>query len=291
MHRGDGGGPRRREATGDRRNRVSADVERLRHAVQRLQDRAEIIELVAQYCRAFFEHDAEAYAATSTLDGRYLNANQGWVAFGREEMAAGVGGIDAGGGYQHVTTDHIVAFDGDDHAATRYNMFIYRRESTIGPNEIWGSGYYFADVVRTNEGWRFSEIVSFIDKRSDDYVQASLRGIVFARPRLSQAMTATLGVPQATLAEHIAACKPIVALAATRGIGEQAVVDALATALQESAPSTNPLPRGSALAVAHVLTHDEAYGVDVEANFRRAGWQGPAVEALQRLQLATMAPA
>ena len=69
---------------------MSDAVERLQHTVQRLQDRAEIIELTARYCRAFFEHDADAYAATSAIDGRYLNSNQGWVAFGRDEIAAGV---------------------------------------------------------------------------------------------------------------------------------------------------------------------------------------------------------
>jgi hypothetical protein len=258
---------------------MSDTVERLQHAVQRLQDRAEIVELTARYCRAFFEHDAEAYAGTCTHDGRYLNSNQGWVAFGREEIAAGVGGIDADGGYQHVTTDHIIEFDGDDRAIARYNMFIYRLESPAGPNQIWGSGYYYATVVRSDDGWRFSEIVSFIDKRSDAYVQASLRGIVFARSRLSAALTAVIGVTETELAEHVAACKPVVALAAEKGVSEADVVDALATALQDSAADTNPLPRGSALAVAHVLTHDEAYGVDVEANFRRAGWAGPALSS------------
>jgi hypothetical protein len=254
---------------------MSDAVERLQRAVQRLQDRAEIVELTARYCRAFFEHDAAAYAATCAPDGRYMNSNQGWVAFGRDEIAAGVGGIDADGGYQHVTTDHIIEFDGDDRAVVRYNMFIYRLESPGGPNHIWGSGYYYATVVRTDDGWRFSEIVSFIDKRSDAYVQASLRGIVFARPALSAAMSAALGVTPDELAEHVAACRPVVALAAAKGVSEADVVGALATALEESAADTNPLPRGSALAVAHVLTHDEVYGVDVEANFRRAGWAGP----------------
>ena len=258
---------------------MSDELRELQQAVRRLQDRAEIIELVASYCRAFFEHDVEAYAGTCTPDGRYLNSNQGWVAFGREEIGAGVAGIDADGGYQHVTTDHILMFDGDDRAIVRYNMFIYRLESPAGANEIWGSGYYYATTVRTADGWRFSEIVSFIDKRSDAYVQASLRGIVFARPLLSAAMTATLSVSEAELAAHIAACRPLVELAAERGVSEQALVEALATALQHSAGQTNPLPRGSALAVAHVLTHDEAYGVDVEANFRRAGWAGPVVGA------------
>ena len=178
-----------------------------------------------------------------------------------------------------MTTDHIVEFDGDGRAIVRYNMFIYRLESPSGPNEIWGSGYYYATVVRTDDGWRFSEIVSFIDKRSDAYVQASLRGIVFSRPRLAAAMTAVLGVTDAELAEHIAACKPVVALAATKGVSETDVVESLASALQASAAETNPLPRGSARAVAHVLTHDEAYGMDVESNFRRAGWAGPVVGA------------
>jgi hypothetical protein len=247
--------------------------------LRRLQDRMDIIELAAEYCRAFFYFDAEAYAGTATPDGRYLNTNQGWVAFGREEMSAGLEGIPAGGGYQHLTTDHIVSFDGDDRAVARYNMIIYKRESPEGRNVWWGSGYYYATVVRTDEGWRFSEIISFIDQRSDDYVQSSLRGIVFARPAIAGAMTGLLGISEADLAAHIQACRPLVELAAKKGVSDEDVVETLATVLQESAHDTNPLPRSSARAVAHILTHEEVYGVDVEANFRRAGWAGPLVGA------------
>jgi hypothetical protein len=246
--------------------------------VRRLGDRLDIIELFAEYCRAFFYFDAVAYAGTAMEDGRYMNANQGWVAFGRTEMSAGLEGIPAGGGYQHLTTDHIIAFDSDDRAVARCNMVIYKRESAEGPNAWWGSGYYYGTVVRTDEGWRFSEIVSFLDQRSDDYVQSSLRGIVFARPRIAAAMTGLLGVGEDELAAHIQACRPVVALAAAKGVSEDDVVDALATALQESAFETNPLPRSSARAMAHILTHDEVHGVDVEANFRRAGWTGPELQ-------------
>src|SRR5206468_1061633 len=103
---------------------------------------------------------------------------------------------------------------------------------------------------------------------------ANLRGIVFARPHLSAAMTSLLGVSEEELLEHVRACKPVVGLAAEKGISDEAVVDALATALQRCAAETNPLPRRSALAVSHILTHDLVYGVDVESNFRRAGWEG-----------------
>jgi hypothetical protein len=244
--------------------------------LRRLADRAEIIELVARYNKAYFEFDAEAYGGTATVDGRYLQANTGWCAFGREEIASAIQAIPAGGGHQHLCGDHIVRFDGPDRAVIGFNMFIYVRESTEGPNGLWASGYYYNTALRTAEGWRFSEILSFIDRRPDDYVLANLRATVFARPHLSDLVTGLLGVSNDAVRDHVLACRPLADLAATNGIDDDALVDQLATALQASSGETNPLPRGAATAIAHVLTHDQVLGVEVEDNFRRHGWNGPA---------------
>jgi SnoaL-like domain len=247
--------------------------------LQRLQDRAEIIELIARYNKAYFDFDAAAYGGTAAPDGRYLQANTGWCAFGRDEIASAMAAIPAGGGHQHLCGDHIVTFDGDDRAIAGYNMFIYMRESSEGPNALLASGYYYSTVVRTVEGWRFSELLSFIDRKTDDYVVTNLRALVFSRPPLSAAVTDVLATTAGQIQEYIQSGRPLAALAEQQGVSEDALVDTLAIALEKSAPGTNPLPRGTARAVAHVLTHDQVQGLDVEATFRKAGWAGPAYSA------------
>ena len=56
---------------------------------------------------------------------------------------------------------------------------------------------------------------------------------------------------------------------------ETDVINTVAAAFQRGAPASNPLPSGTARALAYVLTHDQVFGADVEDNFRAAGWNGP----------------
>jgi SnoaL-like protein len=53
--------------------------------LQTLSDREELVELIALYNKASFYGDVEGYARTFTTDGRYINANHGWVGFGGRE--------------------------------------------------------------------------------------------------------------------------------------------------------------------------------------------------------------
>ena len=59
------------------------------------------------------------------------------------------------------------------------------------------------------------------------------------------------------------------------GVSESDVTECVALAFQQHVPTTNPLPSGTARVLAHVLTHDQVYGSQVERNFREAGWDGP----------------
>ena len=47
--------------------------------LQTLSDREEIIDLISTYNKASFYCDLKGYADTFTHDGRYINANHGWV--------------------------------------------------------------------------------------------------------------------------------------------------------------------------------------------------------------------
>jgi len=53
--------------------------------LQTLLDREEIIDLISTYNKASFYCDLKGYADTFTPDGRYINANHGWVGFGGAE--------------------------------------------------------------------------------------------------------------------------------------------------------------------------------------------------------------
>jgi hypothetical protein len=98
--------------------------------------------------------------------------------------------------------------------------------------------------------------VSFIDKRSDAYMarRAWRHRVRETLPVAGDVGGARHQPKRARSAGGGVQVDAIVALAAERGVSEADVVGAVAAALQESASETNPLPRGSALAVAHVLT-------------------------------------
>jgi hypothetical protein len=55
--------------------------------LQTLSDRAEIIDLISAYNKASFYCDVKGYADTFTHDGRYINANHGWVVWVPEILA------------------------------------------------------------------------------------------------------------------------------------------------------------------------------------------------------------
>ena len=77
------------------------------------------------------------------------------------------------------------------------------------------------------------------------------------------------------------AVKAGTALASLRAgeVSDAAVIDCVAKAFQRCAPASNPLPIGTARALAHVLTHDQVTGAEVEKSFRAAGWEGPPTRA------------
>jgi hypothetical protein len=239
---------------------------------QTLHDRDEIVELVSEYNRAAFYCDVEAYASTFADDGRYVNANLGWFGFGGAQAAQSVAAeYQDGAGLQHLGLDYIIAFPSPDRAHVRHHMFLYHRESAQHPNEIWATGVYYRTLVRTTAGWRFSEVISFVDRRMDASLVNQLRSIVLTRREILDALVGVLGVDGPEIVEAINAGATL----STLGAPDADVVTAVAGALQSYAPASNPLATGTAKALATVLTRDQVHGYQTERRFRDAGWQGP----------------
>jgi hypothetical protein len=243
--------------------------------LQTLSDRAEIIELVARYNKASFYCDLDGYASTFTEDGRYINANHGWVGFGGREAAQAIAAeYHEGTGLQHLCLDFIIDFVEPDRALLRHHMVMFQREGLANPNQIWCTGFYYRTVVRTGAGWRFSEIVSFVDRKMSDDLVRDLRGLVLSRPAILDALVGLLKVDSSTVQDAVKHGTALASLAPDT-ISDGDVIDAVAAAFQGLAPATNPLPVGTVRALAHVLTHDQATGSEVEDAFRAAGWDGP----------------
>jgi hypothetical protein len=243
--------------------------------LQTLCDRAEIIDLIARYNKASFYCDLNAYADTFTEDGRYINANHGWVGFGGVEAADAIAAeYRAGTGLQHLCLDFLIDFVGRDRALVRHHMLMFQREGSQNPNQIWSTGFYYRTVVRTAAGWRFSEIVSFVDRRMSDELVTNLRGLVLSRPVILDGLSGLLQLPGLEVLSAVKAGRALTSLV-DEGASESDVVECVALAFQRCAPTTNPLPSGTARALAHVLTHDQVHGSEVERNFREAGWDGP----------------
>jgi hypothetical protein len=130
----------------------------------------------------------------------------------------------------------------------------------------------YRTVVRTSDGWRFFEIISFFDRKMSDALVTNLRGLVLGRPTILHALSTLLEVDGGSV---LNAVKSGTALVTLSDVSEANVINAVARAFQQCAPASNPLPDGTARALAYVLTHDQVYGADVENNFRAAGWNGP----------------
>jgi|HubBroStandDraft_2_1064218.scaffolds.fasta_scaffold311625_1 hypothetical protein len=242
---------------------------------QALSDRAEIVDLVSKYNKASFYCDVKGYADTFTDDGRYINANHGWVGFGGPEASDAIAAeYRQGTGLQHLCLDYLIEFVEPNKALVRHHMLMFQREGAHNPNQISNTGFYYRTVVRTPEGWRFSEIVSFVDRKMSDELVTNLRGLVLSRPVILTSLSTLLEMGGDAILDAVRTGRSLVSLKSGQ-VSEAKVIDTVAAAFQTCAPSSNPLPRGTARALAYVLTHDQVYGAEVENNFRAAGWEGP----------------
>ncbi len=151
----------------------------------RLADRAQISELLSRYCSMVDDKriSADIVAATFTPDGRYVLPN-GVAVVGPEAITAQkIKSFSRFRGTHHVTSDHIIEFDGDT-ARLRANMIAMHLWSadvsdpmSLQSHFVAG-GVFEAIVVRTTDGWRFSELSTRIVWRTGAGLPAPVIAIV-----------------------------------------------------------------------------------------------------------------
>jgi len=97
--------------------------------LQTLSDREEIVDLISRYNKASFYCDVKGYADTFSHDGRYINANHGWVGFGGAEASDAIAAEYMNGtGLQHLCLDFLIDFVNRDMALVRHHMLMFQRE-------------------------------------------------------------------------------------------------------------------------------------------------------------------
>lgn len=131
---------------------MSADVSALADRIRRLEDRAEIAELVARYGIAVDDHDLRALVELFTADGVFNGHALGTSA-----------GADAVAGYfeerwkQYGATFHYnhpgtLSFDGPDSAT---GVVPGHAEVAFQGRAVWAAFRYEDDYARVDGRWRF----------------------------------------------------------------------------------------------------------------------------------------
>ncbi len=130
-----------------------------------LADRMQISELLSRFCSVIDDKriSVETMAATFTPDGRFVAPN-GAAIVGPETIAADrIKSFNRFRATHHVTSDHIIDFDGDT-ARLRANMTAMHlwSDEESDPRSLQthfvAGGVFEVVAVRTADGWRFSEL-------------------------------------------------------------------------------------------------------------------------------------
>jgi hypothetical protein len=126
-------------------------------ALQQLLDKDEIVDLVHRYSY-FVDHDRGDDVVALFTEDCVLDYGPGM----RLPVRAVFGGERADGRPGFVVTSHhnanvLVMFEGHDRAVVRTSVHAWHEMSDGAAPMLWG--YYHDVVVRTSEGWRFSERV------------------------------------------------------------------------------------------------------------------------------------
>lgn len=122
----------------------------MKYDLQSLSDIAEIRQLNAQYNRLADLANGEAYAGSFTEDGEFHIVGLR-IYRGREEIAQAVTTTQV---TVHVTTEPEIRLDGDS-ASQRVRMLSLVRSPDGARNEFVASGWYFDELKRSAEGWRY----------------------------------------------------------------------------------------------------------------------------------------
>lgn len=135
----------------------------IEHAIRRLQDRVEIEELMARYCRYADQLDADGMIACFTEDCivGYVPVSMAAPARNKKELL----------GFLHeyfpnsVSSTHYITniellFDSADQVTAHTYMYSWQRfKGYPAAADCHRFGRYEFRLVRTNEGWRFSRLM------------------------------------------------------------------------------------------------------------------------------------
>lgn len=116
-----------------------------------LLDIEQIKQLVAKYNFAFDNQDEAGYLACWTPDGYFERYNSRPRARGHVELAALVREFTVVG--RHISSDFVIEVSGDTAVSENYCIYLDMKS----PCEISMVGSYRDKLVRTAEGWKFSE--------------------------------------------------------------------------------------------------------------------------------------
>ncbi len=138
------------------------DVPQLEQRIRRLEDRAELRELIARYCIAIDDRDIETIADVFTADGRFRSQDGVMDAQGREAVLNQFRGRFAAlKATNHIAHDQILTFGEDPDCAAGI---------VTSHAEVWRNGraliaaLRYRDTYRREDGrWRFADrLLSFL---------------------------------------------------------------------------------------------------------------------------------
>jgi hypothetical protein len=126
--------------------------------LRRLRDREEISELMVAFGAALDAKDWEAYGNTFVEDGEFTIMDQKRT--GREEIVAGPArDLERYGLLQHFSGNHTISVEGDEARAGHYVIAVHGPDAANPSLHADIGGRYECRCVRTEEGWRFAEVV------------------------------------------------------------------------------------------------------------------------------------
>jgi 3-phenylpropionate/cinnamic acid dioxygenase small subunit len=145
-------------------------------------DRESIRELTARYNLAADSRDLDGYADCFTEDGAFEIVGLARLE-GQEPLKAMIGALDFP--TLHVSADAVIDVDGDT-ATQRCAFMLFARKPEANDLVVLTTARYTDRLVRTAQGWRFTERVAHPDNDLGF-------GIAQLSPAFAAAMAATAG--------------------------------------------------------------------------------------------------
>jgi SnoaL-like domain len=159
------------EQSDKKKSKKGTVTDDLESRVRRLEDRALISEVVTKYAIAVDRRDWTMFADcfTDPVHADYSENGLAAADFVRDELVAIV--RDAVSGYtatQHLSPNHVIAFDDDDpdRAICTSYMYAQHHVDTSEKSEfLLLRGSYSNHMVRTADGWRIERLIQHIGWR------------------------------------------------------------------------------------------------------------------------------